>query len=61
MPNLLILALAGVGAYATYRWVNGKLKTRVANLRKQGGRGTEAEKNLGDLVHDKKTGTYRPR
>ena len=64
MPQLLLLAAVGIGAYAGYRW----LRAKVRNDASAQGRAAEkratrsdAARQAGDLVRDEKTGVYRPR
>ena len=67
MPQLLLIAAAGIGAYAGYRWL--RARARAAALNEAAARkparpaATRSDKarEAGELVRDEKTGVYRPR
>lgn len=64
MPQLLLLAAAGIGAYAGYRWLRAKVRNDVLKHgRAAAKRATpsDAAREAGDLVRDEKTGVYRLR
>ena len=68
MPQLIILAAVGLGAYAGYRWVRAKgreavLKASRAAARPAASAGMPSDRarNAGDLVWDEEKGVYRPR
>jgi hypothetical protein len=64
MPQLLLLAAVGIGAYAGYRWLRAKVRDDALKQgRAAAKRATpsDAAREAGDLVRDEKTGVYRPR
>jgi hypothetical protein len=66
VPQLLILALLGAGAYAGYRWIARASREIAAELRRaneelrRGPSPAQAERDLGSLEYDPKSGVYRP-
>ncbi len=68
MPQLILLAVAGVGLYAGYRWVAKQARdaTEAAlraqeNLRQRAKNENRDAKNLGQLEWDEATQSYRPK
>ncbi len=69
MPQLIVLMAAGVGLYSAYKWVAREAakataaadQARDALRRKADGAQTGGPKDLGTLVFDEATGTYRPK
>jgi len=70
VPNLIILATLGAGAYFAYRWIKKQIReaaieaARDAQKSQQsdGGWGTpkaERARDAGELVWDEKAGVYR--
>lgn len=65
-PPLVMLLVAGVGAYAGYRWLSKKGEQISKDLRraqddiKRRAEGKPVEKDLGRLKQDPVTGEYRP-
>ncbi len=62
MPQLIVLALAGIGAYATYKWLRKQtggqsVKPKPEDASVDGGN----PKDLGTLQRDPDTGEYRPK
>lgn len=57
MPQVIILALAGLGAVTAARWLS---KRMAASGSKAAPKPTLAPKDLGALKRDPKTGDYRP-
>lgn len=63
MPQLILLALAGVGAYATYKWASKKLggsETKRAGEGRAKAASRHEPRDLGSLKRDPDTGEYRP-
>jgi hypothetical protein len=61
MPPLILLVLAGAGAYAGYKLFS-KLVEQAQRPAKTAGKTTSAEpKNLGGLEWDEELGAYRPK
>jgi hypothetical protein len=69
MPQLLLLAAAGVGIYAGLRWATRELN-RVADAARHAetdlqraarAREANAPKNLGELEWDAANGVYKPK
>jgi hypothetical protein len=69
MPQLVVAALLGAGLYAGYRWLQRanalmteNLKRAEADLKQRAadGAGQIAEKDLGALEFDPKSGVYKP-
>lgn len=65
MPQLVLLAAIGAGAYAGYRWLKraaeqmqADLKAAEVDVRER--RGAQRAKDLGALVYDPVSGHYRP-
>jgi hypothetical protein len=69
MPQLIVLMAAGVGLYSAYKWVSreaAKATAAADRARDELRRRTDAAetggpKDLGALVFDEATGTYRPK
>ncbi len=66
MPQLLLIAAAGIGAYAGYRWLRGKVRDEALKQGRKTARqaarsGSDTAREAGDLVWDEKAGVYRPR
>lgn len=64
MPQLLLIAAAGIGAYAGYRWLRGKVREGALKEGREAARQatrSDAAREAGDLVWDEKAGVYRPR
>lgn len=57
MPQLLLAMAAGAGLYGLYKWVARDAGPDGA----ASGRQTRGPKDLGDLIYDETTGTYRPK
>lgn len=67
MPHLVVLALAGAGLYAGYRWVARQIDLVKAEaeraemeLRRRASEITGEPLDLGNLVWDEQAGVYRP-
>lgn len=66
MPQLIVLALAGAGLYAAYRWVWRPARMIVAEVRRaedeirRAAAARAVEKDMGSLEYDPRTGVYRP-
>ena len=65
MPQLVVLALLGAGAFAGYRLIQRASREIAAELRRareelRGGTPAPTERDLGRLEYDAKTGVYRP-
>ncbi len=66
MPQLVVLALLGVGAYAGYRMIQRASRQIAAELRRAseelrgGSSPAQVERDLGSLEFDAKSGVYRP-
>ncbi len=58
MPQLLLLAAVGIGAYAGYRWL--KSKQHKSDKPNPASR-SDSARDAGDLIWDEKKGAYRPR
>jgi hypothetical protein len=65
MPQLVLLAAVGAGAYAGYRWLRraaaqmqADFKAAEVEVKEQAG--AARAKNLGALEYDPVTGQYRP-
>lgn len=64
MPQLLILAAVGIGAYAGYRWLRAKGRAAALDAARRAARPempSEHARNAGDLVWDEEKRVYRPR
>ncbi len=69
MPQLIVLLAAGVGLYSAYKWVSREAakataaadRAREALKRKADAAPAGGPKDLGALVFDEATGTYRPK
>lgn len=70
MPPLIFLAIAGAGAFATYKLFEKLVRqaatpspAEVERIRREAhaARAGAATRNLGELELDDKTGVYRPR
>lgn len=63
MPQLLILAALGIGAYAGYRWLRARGRAAQLKAAKRAPQAATSDRarNAGDLVWDEKKGVYRPR
>jgi type II secretory pathway component PulJ len=66
VPQLVVLALLGAGAYACYRWIARASRELAAELRRnqeelqRGSSPRQVERDLGSLEYDPKSGVYRP-
>jgi hypothetical protein len=66
VPQLVVLALLGVGAYAGYRLILRASREIAAELRRTseelagGSSPAQVERDLGSLEFDAKSGVYRP-
>lgn len=60
MPQLIMIALAGVGAYATYKWVSKQTRQMRERAQAQAKAATAEPRDLGSLKQDPATGEYRP-
>lgn len=67
MPQFLLLLAAGAGLYSGYKWISRELhrassadEAAAEAQRRASGGGKGAPKDLGDLVWDEATGSYRP-
>ena len=65
MPQLIVLALAGAGLYAGYRWLWRPARMVVAEVRRaedelRRAAARSVEKDMGRLEYDPRTGVYRP-
>lgn len=68
MPQLILLAVAGVGLYAGYKWVTRQARDATdaamraqENLRQRAKNDMRDAKNLGPLEWDEATKAYRPK
>jgi hypothetical protein len=59
-PQVLLLAAIGASFYAGYRLAYRALQTRKTKQTAKTTTEPPEARNLGDLVHDPKTGEYRP-
>jgi len=57
MPQVIILALAGLGAVTAARWISKRVATSVS---KPTPKQAPPPKDLGALKRDPETGDYRP-
>ena len=65
MPQLVLLAAIGAGAYAGYRWLKRTAEQMTAEMKAaeveaRERRGAAQAKDLGRLEYDPATGKYRP-
>jgi hypothetical protein len=66
MPQLILLAAVGAGAYAGFRWLKRTAETMVGDMQRaevevrDRARARDA-RPLGTLEYDPQTGVYRPR
>ena len=61
MPQIILLALAGVGAYATYKWASKQLKAPgQAGGKRDAAKAPAEPRDLGSLRRDPLTGEFRP-
>jgi hypothetical protein len=65
VPQLMLLALAGAGIYAVYRWFWRPARMIVAEVRRaedeiRRAAGLSLEKDMGRLEYDPISGVYRP-
>ncbi len=65
MPQLVLLAAIGAGAYAGYRWlkrtaVQMQADLKAAEVRVSERTGAARAKDLGSLEYDPASGQYRP-
>ena len=65
MPQVIVLALLGAGAYIGYRWLVGTSREIVAAMRRtqdelRRGAAPPIERDLGRLEYDAQSGVYRP-
>jgi len=68
MPQLVVLAIAGAGLYAGYKWVSRMAQTALAEAeraraeaRRQATHHVNEPRNLGQLELDPASGVYTPR
>ena len=66
MPQLVLLAAVGAGAYAGYRWLKRAAETiaadmKAAEVEARDRAGAGRAKDLGRLEYDPATGLYRPK
>ena len=68
MPQLIVLAIAGAGLYAGYKWVSRKAATALAEAerarsesRQRAAETDGGPRNLGQLEWDPASGVYTPR
>lgn len=68
MPQLILLAVAGVGLYVGYKWVTKQARDATdaamraqENLRQRAKNESRDAKNLGPLEWDEATKSYRPK
>lgn len=65
MPNLLVLAAVGAGAYLGYRWIRHQVREAAAAAAKETVAAqreaprAERARDAGDLVWDEEAGVYR--
>lgn len=59
MPPLILLALAGAGCYAGYKYVMKRAEQAARPSRDETAQA--GAKNLGELEWDSKAGVYRPK
>jgi hypothetical protein len=61
MPQLILIAAVGAGAYAGYRWLKkASEELRAATVEARDRRTAVQAKDLGALELDPKSGVYRP-
>ncbi len=61
MPQLILIAAVGAGAYAGYRWLKKIASEMRAATVESRDRTTAAQaKDLGSLEYDPKSGVYKP-
>ena len=62
MPQIIVLALAGAGLYAGYRWVRKRAKSAAREAVRRDPEDAQGKpRDLGSLERDPDTGVYRPK
>lgn len=63
MPQLLVIAAVGLGAYAGYRWLRARGRAAELKTAKAAPQSATSDRarNAGDLVWDAEKRVYRPR
>jgi len=59
-PQVLLLAAIGAGVYAGYRFAQRALRNQKMKATATSTAEPKGARDLGNLVHDPKTGEYRP-
>ena len=65
MPQVIVLALLGAGAYMGYRWIARTSREIAAEMRRaqdelRRGASPRVARDLGRLEYDPQSGVYRP-
>lgn len=65
MPNLIVIAVVGAGAYLGFRWIKNQIReaaitaAKEAAVRSPAPTPSERARDAGTLVWDEKAGVYR--